>query len=740
METTTSNLLTRILQAGLAFLLILAPIPFGSVQEEWIFVLEFGIFLLAGLWIFHELARGRIGLVQTGLHWPLLLLLCYLVLTLIPLPPSILRALSPETFGIQEYAAKTLSGYGLARDSLFRISLTPFDTHGEILKIISFMVFFLLSLQTLRHHEGLITFYVLLIAYGALMSLFGLVQSTWSNGKIYWRFESGGGSPFGPFVNHNHFAGYLELCLGLSLGMFVGRVRRCREQSGSAGIIGYFDWIWQGHGGRPWLLFIASFVILAGLVASLSRGAVLSVVCTAAVFTVAAILPLRSPEARAGAVSPLYRRALILIIFVLTVGLIALLMFSPRAKSRWQNIYDQAAEYRVDVWRDSMGAIRDFPVTGAGLGSFRSLYPRYKSGNFDSETTHAENEYVQWLVETGGVGLALAGILFVIFTYRILARLRDRRDVYVRSLTSGALFSLLCLSFHNLMDFNLHIPSNALTFSAAAALCVLAVNFHFGRHGGRSLLEERALRLRGPGGIMALAAVLIGLAGFGRQVWVQYQSVRAAEQWSRDKVYLLRGDREESQFALLQGAVESLPWNDRAYFLKASAYEAASAGSVGLLQLFERRGFIEQARIAVLEAIRGRPLQAAYWAALGRIETAARKKEAAELAFQQALKLAGSSATIRRDYALSLLSSGAAQRGAEQLAIARIFGPNLTLRDLLETLAKYTNDERIWQTPVREEPGDLRIYAAFLGSHGLPQRGAEILKQAAALENAPGRN
>src|SRR5437867_1845795 len=73
METTTSNLLTRILQAGLAFLLILAPIPFGSVQEEWIFVLEFGIFLLAGLWIFHELARGRIGLVQTGLYWPLLL-------------------------------------------------------------------------------------------------------------------------------------------------------------------------------------------------------------------------------------------------------------------------------------------------------------------------------------------------------------------------------------------------------------------------------------------------------------------------------------------------------------------------------------------------------------------------------------------------------------------------------------------------------------------------------------------
>ncbi len=740
METSTSLLLTRILQAGLALLLIFAPLPFGSVRDESIFLLEFTICLLLGIWLCHELVLGRFTLLKTGLHWPIFMLLAYLILTLVPLPSSILGILSPETLRLHEQASETLSSYGLVPSSMFRISLTPFDTDGEILKISVYIAFFFLSVHALRHRRGFVAIYVLLIAYGALMAVFGLVQNTWSNGKIYWRFESGGGSPFGPFVNHNHFAGYLELTLGLSLGMFVAEVQRHREANRIPGISGYFAWIWDKQGGRSWLLLIASFLILAGLAGSLSRGGVLSVVSSASVFTIAALLPSRSAEVPAGAGSPLRKRVWVPVALILIVGLIAVLAQTPRAKSRWQGLYDDAAQYRLDVWRDNLGAIQDFPVTGAGLGSFRSLYPRYKSGSFHSETTHAENEYVQWTVETGFTGLLFACIVVLAFIYRVFSRLKTRKNVYFRSLTLGALFSLVCLSIHNLIDFNMHIPSNALTFAAVAALCLISVNHHQGRRGERFLLEDHHLPLTRVKGVAAFGAILLAIAVLAHQAWAQYQSLSATDQWARERIYLLRGDPEESQFDLLQRALAWSPWNDRAHFLKANAYEAATAGGGGILQLFKTRGFIEQARLAVLEAIRLRPLQAAYWAALGRIETTARNKEASERAFQHALKLAGSNASIRRDYALCLLFSGDTQRGAEQLASARIFGPGLNLRDMLETLVKYTNDHRIWQTLVRNEPGDLKKYAAFLGSRGYSDRAAEVLKQAETLEKTPGRN
>jgi hypothetical protein len=271
-------------------------------------------------------------------------------------------------------------------------------------------------------------------------------------------------------------------------------------------------------------------------------------------------------------------------------------------------------------------------------------------------------------------------------------------------------------------------------------LCLLAVNFHSGRHGERLLLDEYSLPLKSLKGAMTLGIVLVVLAVFGWQTWAQHRSLRAADQWVRERSHLLRGDLEEGQFSLLQRALEASSWNDRAYILKASAYEEAGAAGGGLLQLFKRRGFIEQARLAALEAIRLRPLEATYWASLGRIETVARNRAAAERSFQHALKLAGANANIRRDYGNSLLFAGEIERGADLLASARKIATNLNLRDLLDTLARYTNDQNVWQRLVPDEPADLRTYAAFLGSRGLAGLESEALKRATALEQSPNRH
>src|SRR5216117_1581206 len=416
-----SSHLLRALQAGLVLVLIVAPLPFGSVQDDWIFQIEFAMGLLLGLWILQEVMNGRIRMAKMRFYWVILALLAYLLVTLAPLPPFALGILSREGLNLQQFARNTIATHGHQAGSWFPISLAPFETKGEVLKIASYALFFFLVLELFRHGSSARVLYVVLVVFGTSMAVFGLVQNMWSNGKIYWRFESGSGTPFGPFVNHNHFAGYLELTLGLSLGMFVAEVGRFREQHPSGGAA---RWIWHKDGGRPWVLLICSFFMIISLTASLSRGGVLSLLATSVVFAAAAIFPV--PRARARRRRS-YGRVLVLAGLSAIVLLIGILALSPRVRPRWEGAFDEAAEYRVEVWRDSLGALRDFPVTGAGLRSFRSLYPRYKSGNFTSETTHAENDYIQWTMETGFLGLALLVLVASIFAHHVACRLRSAK-------------------------------------------------------------------------------------------------------------------------------------------------------------------------------------------------------------------------------------------------------------------------------------------------------------------------
>ena len=63
---------------------------------------------------------------------------------------------------------------------------------------------------------------IVAIVNGALLSLFGLVQfCTSPRDNLYWRIAVTNGAVFGPFVNRDHFAFYINLCIGLGLGLLL---------------------------------------------------------------------------------------------------------------------------------------------------------------------------------------------------------------------------------------------------------------------------------------------------------------------------------------------------------------------------------------------------------------------------------------------------------------------------------------------------------------------------------------
>ena len=87
------------------------------------------------------------------------------------------------------------------------------------------------------------------------------------------------------------------------------------------------------------------------------------------------------------------------------------------------------SEGRVDVFRDSLSIVRDYPLTGTGAGSFYSVYPMYDSGNTGfAFYRHTHNDYVQFASELRLPAFALLGFGVLASLWSAIRAQLTRRD------------------------------------------------------------------------------------------------------------------------------------------------------------------------------------------------------------------------------------------------------------------------------------------------------------------------
>ncbi|MBQ8587906.1 MAG: O-antigen ligase family protein [Clostridia bacterium] len=86
------------------------------------------------------------------------------------------------------------------------------------------------------------------------------------------------------------------------------------------------------------------------------------------------------------------------------------------------NTEDTSTTYRISVWTASIYMIRDFWLTGIGLGSdaFSLMYQNYALGGA-SFALHAHNFYLQWMADMGIGGLLLYILIILTFYKTILS-------------------------------------------------------------------------------------------------------------------------------------------------------------------------------------------------------------------------------------------------------------------------------------------------------------------------------
>jgi O-antigen ligase len=112
----------------------------------------------------------------------------------------------------------------------------------------------------------------------------------------------------------------------------------------------------------------------------------------------------------------------------------------------------------------------DHPVLGAGLGTLQVIFPKYETLYDGTIVNHAHNDYVEVLAETGAIGALICACFLILLlgdAWKCTSGAKNTTDL---ALHIGALSACCALLAHSFVDFNLHIPSNALLFLLQSAL------------------------------------------------------------------------------------------------------------------------------------------------------------------------------------------------------------------------------------------------------------------------------
>jgi O-antigen ligase len=330
--------------------------------------------------------------------------------------------------------------YGVLQYAL-RLTVAPFLTEIELLRFSALLILFFLALQsfeTLEHWRGFVWF---LLSLGFLVSVLGIVQYFTFNGKMYWFRELRyGGIPFGPFVNRNHFAGFVELVAPLGLSVLFLRAE---------------------HRDQIPLVAVLALPPIGALFLAASRGGIMSFLLEFGLVLVMVFLRHRGRNQLVAAI----------VVVLLMGGLVAWLGVGPALDrfSKYQKL-EVTEGRRIEMSRDTWRIFLDHPIAGTGLGTLQDVFPQYESLYDGNMVLHSHNDYFEALAETGLIG-GICGALFLVLLFR------ESWVRYLQAKHSGDLayhigaFAGCCgLLVHSLVDFNLHIPSNAFIFLLQAAL------------------------------------------------------------------------------------------------------------------------------------------------------------------------------------------------------------------------------------------------------------------------------
>lgn len=501
-------------------------------------------------------------------------------------------------------------------------SPTEYFSRLEILGIVGYATLFFTCRYGLVRRSHALALVVLLVVVGLGEAIFGYCLSLHSDvnhpESLWFPFGSDEQLQIyyaprwlGTYGCPDHYASLLVMATGAALALAC-----------------FSKWPWPL---RITLFYIVA-VLMAGILFSGSRGGWISLIGSVAALT---FFGLRYGAVRwwvpvAGAV-----------VFLAALG--AVLTQSSFAQNRLGEVLDvlnsgRASGYvRVELDRDALRIARDQPFFGTGPATFIFIHPRYQDSTFAYKAMLTHDDYLNCLDDYGIVGFGLAMIFAFGVTLSFLNRVRADFRWAERTVVAAGFAAWCALLVHSAVDFNMHIPANAMILLSLVGLGLRRLpGEEAPRHWSTISLAPAARWL---GSALLVLALVYGIETARTAASdIVYESVFAkAENVPTDQsvaglekalsydpgnanallllgdVYRVQAINEKAFPDRIAAAQQALAAYQRA--LKANPLDDTIQGRMGLTFDLMRR--YQEAFFCYKAAVTARPYDGQFWSALG---------------------------------------------------------------------------------------------------------------------------
>lgn len=439
--------------------------PYGATPPLWIGLLQLLILLIGVAWTLDGVKSGGWFVAEHKLLLPIVALLLYAVFQIVPLGAM-------QAAGVESYPRY--------------ISAMPYETKWFAWRLLALILFAAMLMRYVETERHLQTLTYVVIGTGIASGLFGLVRQTTDAPTFLFDNPELARGTFAQFVNRNHFAYLAEMVFGVCLGLLIGDRRKERS-----------------------LIYLALLLpCWLSLVSSRSRGGLLGMFAAIIiVLLLVLVLPPKIVESRhrrrrsrsSSEQSSLINRLTaiklpattkkilgafgITILFgailigVVWIGGDPLATRVERARDEFgaiENNLTTDGASRAEIWQATRKLIAAHPIAGSGFGAFDVALTRHHVGSGMMYVQQAHNDYLE-LLAGGGIIAALLFVWFVVWTVRAAIRKLRVAVNFDYGATVGALGGIAAIAVHNLVEFGLHTPINALVFMSLLVLATRRV-------------------------------------------------------------------------------------------------------------------------------------------------------------------------------------------------------------------------------------------------------------------------
>lgn len=432
-------------------LMLWLPLPLGSNRPWAWHLMEIFVFALC-IWYLLLLARSKVQM-PAALYNSKSVFLCLgsfaivILLQVIPLPIDWITKLRIVDPAIEMSALTT-------------ISIDSYTTWFHLRTTLAFIGIAFLLLALINTPSRLRQFAIVLLVSGVFQATYGSLMTL--SGTEYGFFikkEHYTGVATGTFINRNHLANYLILCLAVGTGLLLSDLYQNSSK----------DWrersqrMIQALLGSKIRIRIGLALMVIALVLTKSR------MGNAAFF----FSLLFSGFVWLLLTKRITRGSIILLVSLILIDsfIVGAWFGVDKVKERLETTAF-SKESRDEVNRDTWTMIQDQPVFGSGAGSFYTAFPRYRQEDIKIYYNHAHNDYFQFIAEHGVAGVIPLIILIFLSLKNALVAMVKRKTLLFQAMAFVPLMSITAMAMHSTVDFSLQIPANAATF-----ICILCLGW-----------------------------------------------------------------------------------------------------------------------------------------------------------------------------------------------------------------------------------------------------------------------